>query len=138
MAGSEKQVATLGSSLKTRWGQREAVRRSQSQENRLKSLLSQSKKVLKENVSVIKTGEAQNQMSDRIVQLEGEKAQLQAQISNLNSSLIALKNEQGAQSDNVLEAEKKVKEKEQVITELGALVKSQQAAAVGVERGSEA
>ena len=77
-------------------------------------------------------------MSDRIVQLEGEKAQLQAQISNLNSSLIALKNEQGAQSDNVLEAEKKVKEKEQVITELGALVKSQQVAAVGVERGSEA
>lgn len=114
------------------------MRRSQSQENRLKSLLSQSKKVLKENVSAIKAGEAQNQMSDRIVQLEGEKAQLQAQISNLNSSLIALKNEQGAQSDNVLEAEKKVKEKEQVITELGALVKSQQAAAVGVERGSEA
>ena len=131
-------MATLGSSLKTRWGQREAVRLSQSQENRLKSLLSQSKKVLKENVSVIEASEVQNQMSDRIVQLEGEKAQLQAQISNLNSSLIALKNEQGAQSDNVLEAEKKVKEKEQVITELGALVKSQQVAAVGVERGSEA
>lgn len=131
-------MAALESSLKTRWGQREAVSRSQSQENRLKSLLSQSKKVLKENVSPIKASEAQNQMSDRIVQLEGEKAQLQAQISNLNSSLIALKNEQGAQSDNVLEAEKKVKEKEQVITELGALVKSQQAAAVGVERGREA
>lgn len=131
-------MAALESSLKTRWEQREAVSCSQSQENRLKSLLSQSKKVLKENVSPIKASEAQNQMSDRIVQLEGEKAQLQAQISNLNSSLIALKNEQGAQSDNVLEAEKKVKEKEQVITELGALVKSQQAAAVGAERGREA
>lgn len=72
------------------------------------------------------------------MQLEGEKAQLQGQISNLNSSLIALKNEQGAQSDNVLEAEKKVKEKEQVISELGVLVKSQQAAAVSVWRANQA
>ena len=41
-------------------------------------------------------------MGERVAQLEGEKAQLQNQISNLNSSLIALKNEQSAQSDKML------------------------------------
>lgn len=77
-------------------------------------------------------------MGERVAQLEGEKAQLQNQISNLNSSLIALKNEQSAQSDNVLEVEKRLKEKEQVILELGGLVKTLQASAVGVMRGVDA
>ena len=77
-------------------------------------------------------------MGERVAQLEGEKAQLQNQISNLNSSLIALKNEQSAQSDNVLEVEKRLKEKEQVILELGGLVKTLQARAVGVVKGVDA
>lgn len=77
-------------------------------------------------------------MGERVAQLEGEKAQLQNQISNLNSSLIALKNEQSAQSDNVLEVEKRLKEKEQVVLELGGLVKTLQASAVGVVRGIDA
>ena len=73
-------------------------------------------------------------MGERVAQLEGEKAQLQSQISNLNSSLIALKNEQSAQSDNVLEAEKRLKEKEQVVLELGSLVKTLQASTVSAAR----
>ena len=77
-------------------------------------------------------------MGERVAQLEGEKAQLQNQISNLNSSLIALKNEQSAQSDNVLEVEKRLKEKEQVIFELGGLVKTLQASAVGSVKGVDA
>ena len=75
-------------------------------------------------------------MGERVAQLEGEKAQLQNQISNLNSSLIALKNEQSAQSDNVLEVEKRLKE--QVIPELGGLVKTLQASAVGSVKGVDA
>ena len=77
-------------------------------------------------------------MGERVAQLEGEKAQLQNQISNLNSSLIALKNEQSAQSDNVLEVEKRLKEKEQVILELGGLVTTLQASAVGSVKGVDA
>ena len=77
-------------------------------------------------------------MGERVAQLEGETAQLQNQISNLNSSLIALKNEQSAQSDNVLEVEKRLKEKEQVILELGGLVKTLQASAVGSVKGVDA
>ena len=77
-------------------------------------------------------------MGERVAQLEGEKAQLQNQISNLNSSLIALKNEQSAQSDNVLEVEKRLKENEQVILELGGLVQTLQASAVGSVKGVDA
>ena len=58
--------------------------------------------------------------------LEVEKSQLQNQISNLNNSVIAMKAELEHSSDDVLEKEKTLREKEQVINELGGVVKSLQ------------
>ena len=56
---------------------------------------------------------------------ENEKAQLQSQISQLNAAIVALKGEQSQQSDATLEVERRVKEKEQVIGELGNMINSQ-------------
>lgn len=58
--------------------------------------------------------------------MESEKVQLQNQISNLNSTLIAMKAEASQKSDSTVEFEKKIKEKEQAITELGSVIKKQQ------------
>lgn len=72
-----------------------------------------------------------------MTQLEGEKAQLQSQISQLNSAVIVLKNEHDEQSDSVIEAERRVREKEQVIAELGTVINSQKTRIVGVRSVGE-
>lgn len=64
-------------------------------------------------------------MNDKMAAMEGEKAQLQAQISNLNSTIIAMKAEATQQSDSAIEFDKRIKEKEQAISELGTLIKKQ-------------
>ena len=64
-------------------------------------------------------------MADRVTKAENEKAQLQGQISQLNAAIVALKGEQSQQSDATLEIERRVKEKEQVIGELGNVINSQ-------------
>ena len=64
-------------------------------------------------------------MADRVARTENEKAQLQSQISQLNAAIVALKGEQNQQSDATLEVERRVKEKEQVIGELGNMINSQ-------------
>ena len=56
---------------------------------------------------------------------ESEKTQLQGQISQLNAAIVALKGEQNQQSDAVLVIERQVKEKEQVISELGTVINAQ-------------
>ena len=56
---------------------------------------------------------------------ENEKAQLQSQISQLNAAIVALKGEQSQQSDATLEVERRMKEKEQVISELGNVINTQ-------------
>ena len=58
--------------------------------------------------------------------LESEKNQLQGQIANLNNTIIAMKAEATQQSDSAIVIDKQMKEKEQAITELGALIKKQQ------------
>lgn len=62
--------------------------------------------------------------------LEAEKTQLQSQISQLNSAIIALKNEHNQQSDSIIETERRVREKEQVIAKLGGVINSQKQAIV--------
>ncbi len=57
--------------------------------------------------------------------LEAEKSQLQSQISQLNSAIIALKTEHSQQSDSIIESERRVREKEQVIAKLGGVINSQ-------------
>lgn len=69
--------------------------------------------------------------------LEGEKSQLQNQIANLNASVITMKEELSHHSDEMLEKEKTLREKEQVITELGTMIKSLQANIVFVFVRSE-
>ena len=69
--------------------------------------------------------------------LESEKAQLQGQISQLNSAIIALKNEHSQQSDSVIESERRVREKEQVIAKLGGVINGQKQTIVEMGRWSE-
>ena len=59
--------------------------------------------------------------------LEGEKTQLQNQISNLNASVITMKEELSHHSDEMLEKDRVLREKEQVIAELGTMIKTLQA-----------
>ena len=63
---------------------------------------------------------------------ENEKAQLQSQISQLNAAIVALKGEQSQQSDATLEVERRVKEKEQVISELGNVINTQKTTIVRI------
>lgn len=63
--------------------------------------------------------------------LEAEKSQLQSQISQLNSAIIALKTEHSLQSDSIIESERRVREKEQVIAKLGGVINSQKQTIVG-------
>lgn len=63
--------------------------------------------------------------------LEAEKSQLQSQISQLNSAIIALKTEYSQQSDSIIESERRVREKEQVIAKLGGVINSQKQTIVG-------
>lgn len=69
--------------------------------------------------------------------LEAEKAQLQGQISQLNSAIIALKNEHSQQSDSVIESERRVREKEQVIAKLGGVINGQKQTIVEMGRWNE-
>ena len=63
---------------------------------------------------------------------ENEKAQLQSQISQLNAAIVALKGEQSQQSDATLEVERRVKEKEQVISELDNVINTQKTTIVRI------
>ena len=76
-------------------------------------------------------------MAERVTKTENEKAQLQSQISQLNAAIVALKGEQSQQSDAALEIERRVKEKEQVISELGSVINSQKATIVGMKGNRE-
>ena len=69
--------------------------------------------------------------------LEAEKAQLQNQISQLNGAIIALKNEHSQQSDSIIESERRVREKEQVIAKLGGVINSQKQEIVETQQGAE-
>lgn len=114
--------------LKSRYTSIEGLMNSRIQESRMKELINKSTKVLKENVHIdFLLFYLQNQFSDRILMLEGEKSQLQSQISNLNASVITMKEELSHHSDEMLEKDRTLREKEQVIAELGTMIKTLQA-----------
>ena len=69
--------------------------------------------------------------------LEAEKSQLQSQISQLNSAIIALKTEHSQQSDSIIESERRVREKEQVIAKLGGVINSQKQMIVETRKWDE-
>lgn len=76
-------------------------------------------------------------LSERVTAMESEKTQLQNQISQLNGVIIALKNEQNEVSDARIECERRLREKEQVISELGGVISAQKTSLVRSERVSD-
>lgn len=76
-------------------------------------------------------------LSERVTAMESEKTQLQNQISQLNGVIIALKNEQNEVSDVRIECERRLREKEQVISELGGVISAQKTSIVRSERVSD-
>ena len=73
-------------------------------------------------------------LSERVSTMESERIQLQNQVSQLNGVIIALKNEQSEQSDIRIECERRLREKEQVISELGGVISTQKTSIVRLMR----
>ena len=76
-------------------------------------------------------------LSERVNTMESERIQLQNQVSQLNGVIIALKNEQSEQSDIRIECERRLREKEQVISELGGVISTQKTSIVRLMRESD-
>ena len=76
-------------------------------------------------------------LSERVSTMESERIQLQNQVSQLNGVIIALKNEQSEQSDIRIECERRLREKEQVISELGGVISTQKTSIVRLMRESD-
>ena len=76
-------------------------------------------------------------LSERVSTMESERIQLQNQVSQLNGVIIALKTEQSEQSDIRIECERRLREKEQVISELGGVISTQKTSIVRLMRESD-